>query len=42
LRFVKTEELVDPLRKEPRFQAIERDLNDPERRKLEQRVRSAC
>jgi hypothetical protein len=29
LIYVKTDPLLDPLRKEPRFQAIERELNFP-------------
>jgi tetratricopeptide (TPR) repeat protein len=29
LKFLKTDPLMDPLRKEPRFQAIERELNFP-------------
>jgi hypothetical protein len=29
LVYVKTDPLLDPLRKEPRFQAIERDLKFP-------------
>ena len=29
LEFLKTEPLLDPLRKEPRFQAIERELKFP-------------
>jgi hypothetical protein len=32
LRFVKTDPLFDPLRNEPRFQAIERALKFPEKR----------
>jgi len=27
LQFLKSDQLLDPLRKEPRFQAIERELN---------------